>query len=107
MKTQFVTICKKRTYLNDLNNLKHYRECQPCEFALTGSLAVVRVNDDNADDEQLHAPPHNLPEQRATAQACAQQGVDRQRDGCAHDEHKPGGGGKCKVSERIAKGEVM
>lgn len=43
---------------------------------LTGSLAVVWVDDDDADDEELYTPPHNFPQQRAAGQACAQHGVE-------------------------------
>lgn len=68
-------------------------------FVLTWSLAVVRVDDEDADEEEQYASPHDFPEQRATTRACTQQGVDRKCDGCAHYEHKPGG--EKKKSDRV------
>lgn len=72
---------------------------------LTCSLAVVWIDDEDTDDKELQTPPHDFPEQWATTGACAQQGVDGQSYGCAHYEHKPGGGAEHK--ERAHKTKNM
>lgn len=58
---------------------------------LTQSTTVVGVDDEEADNEELKASPHNVTQQGAASGACTQLGVDRQGDGRPHDEHKPGG----------------
>jgi len=57
---------------------------------LTRPLAVVWVDDENTDGEELHAPPRHFPQQREAGGASAEHGVDRQGDGSPHYEHKPG-----------------
>ena len=68
-------------------------------FILTWSLAVVWVNDEHTNDEELQASPHNFSQQWAAGGACTEQGVDWQGDGRAHYEDKPGGGEKRRVWE--------
>lgn len=57
--------------------------------ALTWTAAVVWVDDEDADEEQLKASPQGLPQQQPAAGASAEQRVDGQSDGRPHDEHKP------------------
>lgn len=49
---------------------------QTSEFTLTRSLAVIWINDEDADDKELHGPPRDFLEQGAAFGACAQQAVD-------------------------------
>lgn len=58
-------------------------------FALTRSLAVVWIDDEETDEEELKASPCNLPQQGEACGACPKESVDRQGDGCSHYEHKP------------------
>ena len=57
---------------------------------LTGAQAVVGVDYEDAYEEELHAPPCSLPQERAARGAPSQHGVNGQGYGCPHDEHKPG-----------------
>lgn len=58
-------------------------------FILTWSLAVVWVDDEETDDEELKASPCNFSQQREACWACPKKRVKWQGDGCPHDEHKP------------------
>lgn len=75
-------------------------------FILTWSLAVVWVDDEDTDDEELQASPHNFPQQWVAGGACTEHGIDWQGDGCPHYEHEPGGGGKHKGGSHWDKKEV-
>lgn len=57
--------------------------------ALTWTLAVAWVDDDETDEEQLKASPRGFAQQRRAGGASAQLRVDGQSDGRPHYEHKP------------------
>lgn len=57
--------------------------------ALTWTLAVAWVDDDETDEEQLKASLHSFPQQRQAGGASTEQRVDGQGDGRAHYKHKP------------------
>lgn len=58
-------------------------------MTLTGPLAVVGIDDEEADEEELQASPCNLPQQREARGAGPEKSVERQGDGGSHYEQKP------------------
>lgn len=84
-----------------IKGLGYCSQHQISVFILTWSLAVVWVDNEDTDDEELQAPPHNFPQQWAACRACTQLGVDWQCNGCPHYKHKPGGE-KIRQKRRIA-----
>lgn len=58
-------------------------------MTLTRPLAVVGINDEETDEEELEAPPGNLPQQGEAGGARPEESVERQGDGGSHYEHEP------------------
>lgn len=58
-------------------------------FLLTGSLAVVRIDDDDSNKKELQAPPDNPPQQMSAFDTSANWTAQGQTNRSTHNEHKP------------------